>query len=107
MARRTSDQPKVASTLWRAVSDQTDKITFFDSSTSPNSFWIPQADLDLDESALVRKLTVAGGKVYSDNIADKFVPTPAFRSCPRTECDPELGVSSVRGTARVTLRQLW
>ena len=78
----TPGQPNIASTLWRTVSDQTDKIYFFDSSTSPNSFWVPLADLDLKEGAPVRKLTVAGGKVYSGNVADKFVPTPAFTFLP-------------------------
>ena len=33
----TPDQPNISSTLWRTVSDQTNKIYFFDSSTSPNS----------------------------------------------------------------------
>ncbi len=80
----TPGEPNIASTLWRAVSDQTDRIYFFDSSTSPNSFWVPLADLDLKEGAPVKKLTVAGGKVYSGNAADKFVATPAFTFLPAT-----------------------
>lgn len=78
----TPGEPNIASTLWRAISDQTNRIYFFDSSTSPNSFWVPLADLDLKEGAPVKKLTVAGGKVYSGNAADKFVATPAFTFLP-------------------------
>ena len=80
----TPGEPNIASTLWRTVADQKDKIYFFDSSTSPNGFWVPLADLDLKEGAPVLKLTVAGGKVYSGNAADKFVATPSFAFMPAT-----------------------
>ena len=78
----TPGQPNIASTLWRTVADQTDKIYFFDSATSPNAFWVRLADLDLREGAPVKKLTIAGGKVYSGNVADKFLPTPSFAFLP-------------------------
>ncbi|OYX88570.1 MAG: hydrolase [Azorhizobium sp. 32-67-21] len=80
----TPNQPNISSTLWRTISDQTNKIYFFDSSTSPNSFWVPLADLDLKQGAPVKKLTLEGGKVYSGNAADRFVATPAFRFLPST-----------------------
>jgi len=80
----TPGQPNISSTLWRTVSDQTDKIYFFDSATSPNAFWVPLADLDLKAGAPVKKLTVAGGKVYSGNVADKFFPTTSFTFLPAT-----------------------
>ena len=38
---------------------------------------------------MVRKLTVAGGKVYLGAVADKFVPTPAFTFLPATEMSPQ------------------
>lgn len=63
-----------SSTIWRTVSDQKDKVYFFDSATSPNAFWVPLADLDLKEGAPVRKLTLTGGKVYAGNAAAKFEP---------------------------------
>ena len=80
----TPGQPNISSTLWRTISDQTNKIYFFDSSTSPNSFWVPLSDLDLKEGAPVKKLTIAGGKVYSGNAAGKFVDTPSFTFLPST-----------------------
>lgn len=78
----TPGEPNIASTLWRTIADQTDRIYFFDSATSPNAFWIPLDELDLKEGAPVKKLTVAGGKVYSGDAADKFVATPAFAFLP-------------------------
>jgi penicillin V acylase-like amidase (Ntn superfamily) len=34
----TPDEPNIASTLWRTISDQKNKVYFFDSATSPNTF---------------------------------------------------------------------
>jgi choloylglycine hydrolase len=75
-------EPNVASTLWRTWADQTNLVYFFDSATSPNTFWVPLADLDFGEGAEVKKLTLTGGKVYSGNAADKFEPAKPFAFLP-------------------------
>ena len=36
----TPNQPNIASTIWRTVSDQKNKIYYFESTLSPNIFWI-------------------------------------------------------------------
>ncbi len=36
----TPGQPNIASTLWRTVADQKNRIYYFDSSTRPNTFWV-------------------------------------------------------------------
>lgn len=74
----TPGQPNISSTIWRTVADQKDKVYFFDSSTSPNTFWVPLADLDLEEGAPVKMLDITGGRVFSGNAADKFVETKPF-----------------------------
>jgi penicillin V acylase-like amidase (Ntn superfamily) len=74
----TPDQPNISSTLWRSVADQKNRVYFFDSSTSPNTFWVPLADLDFSPGAPVKKLTIAGGQTYSGNAADKFVESAPF-----------------------------
>lgn len=78
-------QPNISSTLWRTVADQKRLIYAFDSATSPSAFWVPMADLDLKPGAAVKKLTVAGGRVYSGNVADKFEPAPLFTFLPASE----------------------
>lgn len=80
----TTGEPNVASTLWRIAADQRDKVYFFDSATSPNVFWVPLADLDLKEGAVIKKLTIAGGRVFAGNAADKFVPAQPFKFLPAT-----------------------
>lgn len=78
----TPGEPNIASTLWRTVSDQKDRIYFFDSATSPNTFWVPIADLDLKVGAPVKKLDLTGGKVYGGNAAARFVPAQPFTFLP-------------------------
>ncbi len=72
------DKPNLASTLWRTVYDQKNKVFFFDSATSPNAFWVPLSDLDFTKGAPVKKLTMAGGKVYAGNASSKFEPATPF-----------------------------
>lgn len=78
----TPNEPNIASTLWRTVSDQKNKVYFFDSATSPNVFWVPLAEIDLSEGAPVRKLPVAGGVIHSGNAAKAFVEAEPFTFMP-------------------------
>jgi penicillin V acylase-like amidase (Ntn superfamily) len=72
-------KPNISSTLWRTVWDQKNKVLFFDSATSPNAFWVPLSDLDFSEGAQVKKLTMAGGRVFAGNAASKFEPAEPFK----------------------------
>lgn len=78
----TPGQPNIASTIWRTVSNQKDKIYFFDSSTSPNVFWVPLSDLDLKKGAQVKKLPLTGGKIYSGSAVDHFEEAKPFAFLP-------------------------
>jgi choloylglycine hydrolase len=75
----TEGEPNNSSTLWRTVSDQKNLVYFFDSATTPNAFWVDLADLDFSEGAPVKKLTMAGGKVYAGNVAAKFEEAKPFK----------------------------
>ncbi len=71
-------EPNNASTLWRTVADQKNLVYVFDSATSPDAFWVDFANLDFSEGAPVKKLTMAGGKVYSGDVAGKLAPAKPF-----------------------------
>lgn len=75
-------EPNIASTLWRTISDQKNLVYYFDSSTSPNVFWVPLAELDFKSGAPVKKLTVAGGKIYLGNASKNFVESKPFTFLP-------------------------
>ena len=72
------EQPWVSSTIWRAVSDSTNRVVLFDSAMTPATFWVRLDDLDFKPGAPVKKLTLAGGKTYSGNAGDKFVEAKLF-----------------------------
>jgi penicillin V acylase-like amidase (Ntn superfamily) len=76
------NEPNIASTLWRTVADQKNKIYYFDSASSPNTFWVPLSEMDFKEGAPVKKLTVAGGKIFSGDTASKFVLAKPFEFLP-------------------------
>jgi penicillin V acylase-like amidase (Ntn superfamily) len=76
---QTPGEPNNASTLWRTVADQKNRVYMFDSATSPNAFWVSLDELDLSAGAPVTKLTMAGGKVYAGEAAAKFEPAKPFQ----------------------------
>jgi len=75
----TPNQPNISSTIWRTVSDQKNLIYYFDSATSPNTFWVDFKDVDFSKNAPIKKLTIAGGKIYSGNTANLFTASESFQ----------------------------
>lgn len=71
-------KPNLASSLWRTVHDHKRLVTFYDSATTPNTFWIPLADLDFSPGAPVKKLELAGGRIYAGNAVERMVESEPF-----------------------------
>ena len=71
-------KPNVASTIYRSISDQKSKVYYFDSATSPNTFWVDLKKMDFSQGSPVKKLTMAGGKVFAGETSGLFVPTKIF-----------------------------
>ena len=82
------EQPWVSSTIWRTVSDSTNRVVIFDSAMAPATFWVRLDDLNLKQGAPVRKLQLAGGKAYSGNAAGQFVDAPLFTFQDLTDVAP-------------------
>ena len=72
-------QPNISSTRWRTVADQKNKVYFFESTMTPNVFWINMKDLDFSEGASVKKLNLANGETYAGNAAKNMVDSPSFK----------------------------
>lgn len=66
------EQPNIASTRWRTVSDQKNKVYYFESTLSPDIFWVDLKDVDFTSGTSVRKLTLTNGEIYAGNTVDKF-----------------------------------
>ena len=75
----TPTQPNISSTRWRTVADQKNKVYFFESTMTPNVFWINMKDLDFSEGASVKKLNLANGETYAGNAAKDMVNSPSFK----------------------------
>ncbi len=74
----TPDQPNIASTLWRAVSDQKNLVYFFENTNSPAVVWVKLKELDFSQGSGVRKLTLVG---HPDVVGDQtkgFEPAKAY-----------------------------
>lgn len=65
-------QPNIASTRWRTVADQKNRIYYFESTLSPDIFWIDLNALDFSADKSVRKLTLTNGEIYSGDAAAKM-----------------------------------
>ena len=75
----TPGQPNISSTRWRTVADHKNKIYFFESTVTPNTFWVELKDIDFSKTGKVKKLSISNKEIYSGNTADKFVETKPFR----------------------------
>lgn len=75
----TPDQPNISSTIWRTVSDQKNKVYYYESTIQPNIFWVDFKDVDFSENAPVKMLDLVGGKTYAGNTAEQFVATEPFK----------------------------
>ena len=75
----TPNEPNIASTIWRTVSDQKTLTYYFDSSTRPNTFWVSLGQLNFKAGAPVLKLSLDKGEVYSGEVSKEFKPAPAFQ----------------------------
>lgn len=81
----TPGQPNIASTQWRTMSDQRNKVYFFESAFSPYLFWVDLNKLDFSAGGAVRKLgltdqsvLLVDGKFVSGEVSGYFQPATPF-----------------------------
>lgn len=78
----TPDRPEISSTVWRTVSDHKNKRYFFESTRSPNVFWVNLTDMDFAQGSPTKKLTLTDGVILAGNAAAKFQPAEPFKFLP-------------------------
>lgn len=71
------EQPNIASTRWRTVADQKNRVYYFESTLSPDIFWVDLNDIDFGKGSQ-RKLTLTGGEIYAGNTVSKFKESKPF-----------------------------
>ena len=75
----TPGQPNIASTLWRTVSDQKNRVYYFEDTASPSLIWIQLDNLDFAEGTGTRKLTLAGKPPVGGDQTANFVKTDPYK----------------------------
>lgn len=85
----TPGQPNISSTRWRTVSDQKNRVYFFESALSPNLIWIALDRLDFSAGAPVLKLTLdehcalmEDGGYVSGDVTSWLQPSAPFAFLP-------------------------
>jgi choloylglycine hydrolase len=72
-------QPNIGTTQWRTAYNNGERVLYFDSALTPNTFWVDLDELNITEGAPVMKLSLAGGAVYAGNTSAKFAKAEPFQ----------------------------
>lgn len=75
----SATEPNISSTRWRTVSDQKNRVYYFETATTPTTFWVDFKNIDFRENAPVKKLSVANNETYSGDTSKLFAATKAFQ----------------------------
>jgi len=75
----TPGQPNIASTLWRTVSDQKNRVYYFEDTASPSLIWINLDKVDFAEGTGVRKLTLSGKPPVGGDQTENFEKVAPFQ----------------------------
>jgi len=73
------EQPNIASTIWRTVSDTQAKRYYYESAFSPAIFWVDLEKLSLAPGATPARLDLSGNPILSGEVSDKFAPAEPFK----------------------------
>lgn len=71
--------PNIASTIWRTVSDVGARRYFFDSTYSPEIFWVDLDKLKFPTDGKALQLSLEGNPQLAGEVSAKFVPTTPFK----------------------------
>ncbi len=74
----TPDKPYISSTRWRTVSDQKNKVYYFESILTPNLFWLDLKKIDFSPKAGIKKLSLANGEIYAGDAVKDLKDSKSF-----------------------------
>lgn len=72
-------QPNIADTLWLTVSDQKNRVYYYQDTKSPGIVWADLKKLDFSEGSGARKLQLAGNPDVSGDQTAHFKPAEVFK----------------------------
>lgn len=66
------DKPHIASTRWRTVCDQKNRLYYFEPTLGMETFWVDLAAVDFAPGTSERTLILTGGERYGGDVTAKF-----------------------------------
>ena len=73
------DQPHLSNTRWRVVSDQKNRIYYYENVLTPNAIWVDFNNIDFSEGASVKKLALAEEQIYAGEASQYFIESEPFQ----------------------------
>jgi penicillin V acylase-like amidase (Ntn superfamily) len=75
----TPTQPNISNTIWLTVSDQKNKVYYFQSTASPGLVWVKLNELDFKEGTGARKVQLDGNPDTAGDQTKNFKPAEVFK----------------------------
>ncbi len=82
---RNSNSQEESATLWKTISDNKNKIYYYESSYKNYGFNIDLKKIDFAKDQEIKFIDLMGGKYYFGDATDKFVKTNSFKFFPSYE----------------------
>ena len=76
---RKPGAPNLSSTLWRTVSDQKNRVYYYEDTNSPGALWVKLDAIDFKEGSGVRKVTLDGKPDVIGDQSAKFQKAEPFK----------------------------
>lgn len=73
------DYPNLSTTRWRVVADQKSLVYYYESTLTPNTFWLDLKKIDFSEKGSVRKLDLSDNKTYAGETSNDFKASQPFQ----------------------------
>lgn len=74
----TPDKPHISSTRWRSLSDQKNKVYYFESVLNSNLFWLDLKKIDFSPNGSVKKLSLTNGEYYAGDAVKELKDSKPF-----------------------------
>jgi len=72
------ERPNVSTTVWRTITDLTNRVLYYDSVLSPHVFWVDIKKINFDDDQPVRKLTLVDNFQHFGDVSENFEEAMMF-----------------------------
>lgn len=74
----SEEEPNISSTRWRSLSDQKNLVYYFETTLTPNTFWVDLKKVDFSKNQPVKRLLASNNEVYAGDALKSFQTAKPF-----------------------------